>query len=90
MPPSESRRPYNRDTMKTQSKIAPSYAGAHRPNDRRSLPPRSALIAGAFVAVVVLLVATRNLTFYMLGPNSVKSLELTSAIPPRKHARHAV
>jgi basic membrane protein A len=57
--------------MKTQSKIAPSYAGAHRPNDRRNLPPRSALIAAAFVAVVVLLVATCN--FFPTSPGPTAS-----------------
>ena len=46
--------------MKTQSKAVPSYEGAHRPNDRKKLPARSALIAAALLAVVALLVATCN------------------------------
>jgi basic membrane protein A len=52
--------------MKTQSKVAPSYEGAHRPNDRKKLPARSALIAAALLAVVALLVATCN--FFSTSP----------------------
>jgi basic membrane lipoprotein Med (substrate-binding protein (PBP1-ABC) superfamily) len=71
VPPSESQRPYNRDTMKTQSKVPPSFAGAHRPNDRKNLPARSVLIAAAFVAVVALLVATCN--FFPTPPSPTAS-----------------
>ncbi|HEX7496817.1 MAG TPA: BMP family ABC transporter substrate-binding protein [Candidatus Limnocylindrales bacterium] len=65
--------------MKTQSKVAPSYAGAHRPNDRRSLPPRSALIAAAFVAVLVLLVATCNFLPASPGPTGSPTGSLPTA-----------
>jgi basic membrane protein A len=56
--------------MKTQSKVAPSYAGAHRPTGRKNLPARSALIAAALLAVVALLVATCNFFSTPPGPTA--------------------
>jgi basic membrane protein A len=46
--------------MKTQSKLSPPYAGAHRPAGRKSFPVRSALVAAAVLVVLALLVATCN------------------------------